>query len=633
MKKVTLLLTAAVFFLCRLDAETVYLNVNGNCLDRLDYEITKDKQTSPLTVYSLSSKANQKLFFNLSPEKGIVLDRLPAGMLGCTQASNWDLNTIRNINAGEKTVYLVSQTPQGYRISKVTSGAWMKTQGQEIEYVGRDFDFKTNLSYLNYGTKLSSSLSKSEVSLENYAIYDCSSLLTMRQSPNRSYIEQSTFKLIPEIGITGISYGYEVNKSTHKVNLQKVNGRDYNDYLSDRCRRGGAVVSSQNNRNNQANNTFSAGSVNQRPTSYGGESLRINTGGDYIPPNAIHVGHIGLDGVERPVSGIITEGVTPAREEVAPVPPAAYAYTAKSAFVIAQESKPAPVSYEAEDTAIFIPTEYTEKGGSFAPCGASAEPGYHIVLKGQTLYAISRQYGITVNQIKTWNALSDNNIRPCTTLRITAAGLSNPETVSTKPAEEEKSPVIEPELREKAALTTEATDMKWLDHSKDYTVKAGEQVADLAKRFGYTEERFRYINGLSKSQTLRVGQVLRTTDCNCLRAPQPYEARESAVTAPEPVTSAVQAGEVPTSFEFTAKSINKSPFPAALSAPERTEIAPDAYDLVSVTPVGRLVHVVEKGESLYSIAQRYNTDVQTIRDLNDLEKSEVIIPTQRLYVK
>ena len=36
--------------------------------------------------------------------------------------------------------------------------------------------------------------------------------------------------------------------------------------------------------------------------------------------------------------------------------------------------------------------------------------GYHIVLKGETLYRISVNYGVTVGQIRKWNKLADNTI-------------------------------------------------------------------------------------------------------------------------------------------------------------------------------------------------------------------------------
>lgn len=44
--------------------------------------------------------------------------------------------------------------------------------------------------------------------------------------------------------------------------------------------------------------------------------------------------------------------------------------------------------------------------------------GYHIVARGETLYAISKKYGITVAQIKEWNDLGDNIIRRGQELKV-----------------------------------------------------------------------------------------------------------------------------------------------------------------------------------------------------------------------
>ena len=47
----------------------------------------------------------------------------------------------------------------------------------------------------------------------------------------------------------------------------------------------------------------------------------------------------------------------------------------------------------------------------------------------------------------------------------------------------------------------------------------------------------------------------------------------------------------------------------------------------------RLVHVVRDDETLAGIARYYNTTVAKIRALNDMDRNEVIIPFQRLYVE
>ena len=174
--------------------------------------------------------------------------------------------------------------------------------------------------------------------------------------------------------------------------------------------------------------------------------------------------------------------------------------------------------------------------------------------------------------------------------------------------------------------------MKWLDQEAGHTVAAGETVANLAARYGYTEERFRYINGFSRDQTVRVGQQLRTTDCNCLRAPTPYEAEDAAIinyeTKQVPKSYAAEDAKI-----LTEKGVAKTESKAFTAHAFIAKEVPSDYDVVSLSPEGSLVHVVRKEDTLFSLAKRYETTIEAILKLNNMEKGEIIIPAQRLYVK
>ena len=53
-----------------------------------------------------------------------------------------------------------------------------------------------------------------------------------------------------------------------------------------------------------------------------------------------------------------------------------------------------------------------------APSMAGGSSSSHTVSKGETLYRISRQYGVSVGDLKDWNNLSDNTIKPGQKLRV-----------------------------------------------------------------------------------------------------------------------------------------------------------------------------------------------------------------------
>lgn len=57
-------------------------------------------------------------------------------------------------------------------------------------------------------------------------------------------------------------------------------------------------------------------------------------------------------------------------------------------------------------------TKSGEHRNSDKPGKIAANPKFHIVKKGQTLYAISKMYHVNVNDLKKWNKLKDNNLKP-----------------------------------------------------------------------------------------------------------------------------------------------------------------------------------------------------------------------------
>ncbi len=66
---------------------------------------------------------------------------------------------------------------------------------------------------------------------------------------------------------------------------------------------------------------------------------------------------------------------------------------------------------------------------------------------------------------------------------------------------------------------------------------------------------------------------------------------------------------------------------------DRMGTRPSSYSTRSAVPAGvRKTHTVKEGETLFSIARRYGTTADRLRELNGFEKNEVVIPFQRIYV-
>ena len=150
----------------------------------------------------------------------------------------------------------------------------------------------------------------------------------------------------------------------------------------------------------------------------------------------------------------------------------------------------------------------------------------HVVKKGETLYRISKMYGISVEQIRSWNGKGNSNlIRVGEQLKVAGeAGLTpksiGSTTTATTPSDYS---VLGGRINTTSSPasktnTTSKSTSKW-EGSDKHTVRRGETIASIAMKYGYTENRFRTINNMSPNEFIKVGQVLKTTDCDCPETP------------------------------------------------------------------------------------------------------------------
>ncbi|MEM1357144.1 MAG: LysM peptidoglycan-binding domain-containing protein, partial [Bacteroidota bacterium] len=149
--------------------------------------------------------------------------------------------------------------------------------------------------------------------------------------------------------------------------------------------------------------------------------------------------------------------------------------------------------------------------------------------KGENLFRIAKQYGVTTDDLSTWNNLAKNaGVIECQEL-VVSASLVNPE----------------PDTPAQYTSTTGSWSAKAKKQAGDWhTVRAGETVASIANTYGYTEEKFRAFNNLSEATALNPGSVVRSTECSCITAAAPAPAPTTfsntnlIARSPAPATSA-----------------------------------------------------------------------------------------------
>ena len=167
-------------------------------------------------------------------------------------------------------------------------------------------------------------------------------------------------------------------------------------------------------------------------------------------------------------------------------------YTAPSAPV---------VSAPAAGTGTYVP--------NYAPVDRNAVQ--HRVVQGDTVYNISKRYGITEDQLRQWNNLSDNNIVKGQTLRVKPFGHSG----------SGSAPVI--------------------NGTNTHRVVAGDTVYNISKRYGMSENQLRQLNNLS-GNNIHLGQVL---NVRAGTQSTPDAAPPVAVSQPAPVITVTRTVETP----------------------------------------------------------------------------------------
>lgn len=199
----------------------------------------------------------------------------------------------------------------------------------------------------------------------------------------------------------------------------------------------------------------------------------------------------------------------------------------------------------------------------------------YVVKSGDTLWSIARKYNLTVDELKALNNLSNNALSIGQVLKVSKTTPTSGDT---------------------------------------YVVKSGDTLYSIANKYNMTVQQLKDLNNLS-SNTLSIGQVLKVTANNISNDTGNYYT--------------VQKGDslykIANMFNTTTNEImalnNLSS--SLLSIGQRLQI-PTA----SAT---NQVYTVQKGDTLYGIARKYNTTVSAIQSLNNLSTSALSVG-QRLLI-
>jgi len=164
-------------------------------------------------------------------------------------------------------------------------------------------------------------------------------------------------------------------------------------------------------------------------------------------------------------------------------------------------------SFVTNEEAIY---NYIKTDTAMTSLAVTAVKTSHVVKKGETITSISRRYKCSVTDIRAWNGLKSNTLRPGQKLVIYTPGkvpvqaTSTTSTDKTPPASTTKTETKPPTT----ATSTTSTDAAGATY-KYYTVKTGDNLWTIAQKFGTTVEALKKLNGYGAKVVLHSGDKIK----------------------------------------------------------------------------------------------------------------------------
>lgn len=246
---------------------------------------------------------------------------------------------------------------------------------------------------------------------------------------------------------------------------------------------------------------------------------------------------------------------------------------------------------------------------------SSSLGGQYVVQSGDTLYSISRKSGVSLNQLLSLNGLSTSSL----ILPGQALSLGNTTPVS------------------KPTTTTLISNSSGANGT--YTVKAGDTLYSISRRFGMSLSQLVSANGISTSSIIQPGETLRVVG---------GEATSSVVRTNTTVTSGghytVQAGDTLYSIarrngmnlssllSLNGLSQSSTIYPGQRLTLSQFEGTSAGYRPTASSTSSTGNYTIQAGDTLYSISRRFGISLSTLLANNGLSASSLIRPGQTISV-
>ncbi len=242
----------------------------------------------------------------------------------------------------------------------------------------------------------------------------------------------------------------------------------------------------------------------------------------------------------------------------------------------------------------------------------------HEVKSGESFWSIARRYGTSVQALMDANSLKDSkSLKPGMHLLIPIAGVSDGKYAGVSDDDE---PDSKPNKQSKTASPSANTPSA---KPSQYTVQSGDTPDKIAREHGVSTTTLLSANGLAENDIIHVGQQLKIPGVTKSKS---SERLTHTVLAGESLWSIARKYGVTVSQIRTWNNMQSDKLSAGMVLSIGSGDATKSTDIAkSSTRATSKYHTVKTGENLWSIARQYDITISELKDWNNLTSDKLDI--------
>lgn len=678
MKNICFTLAVLFGFSSLLSAAPLYILYDESCMDRLEYVKENTDGNEPYIVYQVNTSPGEKIILEVGTESSNPQDYKPNLVYDCGNAV-FDQKLVNAINNKIDQAFIVVKKGRRYFVSPINFAALYIHTDDVIFYDSPKYRFQFDRSNGAVGENIAYKSPKAEVTFEGAMNRACTSTYIFRQYSEFTGNPYTDILIVPEIGVVEERSGINIEDALSKpTRLDEINGKNLERYIKQMCEdetltKTGSTMeaftartvppSDQEEGSPEQPQRYYDESASRRINASANNELQARSPKAQTSASSVHV---------------VKKGETLyriAKNNGTTVDALKSANNKSSNTIYPGEKLQLPGASPAQ------PSVYSE--GTLTKRTPNTD-GSYTVQKGDYLNDVADRFGTTAQAIMAANQMTNTSIYKGQTLEIptqqargntlqarSTSESYNPEEAAPSNTQGEKLHRVRPgQTVASIALKYGYTEQKLREMNNmgsNQVAKVGQlvKVSDCDCPEGQPQNQLQarspYPQG--EQQAFQPQQYNNTPAYR--RDMVPPDSRSTAggdllegdgfgqetysdkryYNTPDFTGSRPQSSN---RQSYGSQQLNTPTQPGGTYAAPRDELTPRSpYQPQSYNSAysgrindqqqpsnnrSRSVYVVKDGDTLFSIARKYGTTVQELRDLNNLARNEVLIPYQKIYL-